>query len=109
MCGVRIGELPIAQMSPCFSKTYYNEIRYQTTSNGQLDSLKAPRSFEAISGEGIALRDLVFHEKHAACVDASGNVYQWGEDFFGSTSSAGPEPTLKGKVSICVFVRKNFI
>lgn len=49
----------------------------------------------------MALRDLAFHEKHAACVDASGNVYQWGDGFFGDDKPASKNPvlTLKGKVS----------
>ncbi|XP_006458490.1 hypothetical protein AGABI2DRAFT_190775 [Agaricus bisporus var. bisporus H97] len=48
--------------------------------------------------EGVALRDLQLHRTHAACVDARGNVYQWGDGFFGSTSkgSAKPMPTLMG-------------
>ncbi|KAH7912150.1 regulator of chromosome condensation 1/beta-lactamase-inhibitor protein II [Hygrophoropsis aurantiaca] len=54
--------------------------------------------------EGVALRDMALHETHAACVDARGNVYQWGDGFFGSqpTSAAvqefrEPKLTLRGK------------
>ena len=56
--------------------------------------------------EGVALRDLALHAYHAACVDARGDVYQWGDGFFGVPSAgtdAGPRrpvKTLKGKVSI---------
>ncbi|KAI6036529.1 regulator of chromosome condensation 1/beta-lactamase-inhibitor protein II, partial [Pisolithus microcarpus] len=34
--------------------------------------------------ENVALRDLALHERHAACVDARGDVYQWGDGFFSS-------------------------
>ena len=50
--------------------------------------------------DNIALRDLQLHEKHAACVDARGDVYQWGDGFFGKASSGTPSAklTLRGKV-----------
>jgi hypothetical protein len=46
------------------------------------------------------LRDLALSSSHAACVDASGDVYQWGDSFFGSehTESKRPQLTLQGKV-----------
>ena len=44
----------------------------------------------------MALRDLVLHEKHAACVDARGDVYQWGKGF--SEKARQPILTLRGKV-----------
>ncbi|KAI0693747.1 RCC1/BLIP-II [Cytidiella melzeri] len=54
--------------------------------------------------EGVALRDLVLHEKHAACIDAKGDVYQWGDGYFGTidaaahpSSSGKPSLTLRGK------------
>ncbi|KAG6335847.1 hypothetical protein ID866_3237 [Astraeus odoratus] len=52
--------------------------------------------------ENVALRDLVLHERHAACVDARGDVYQWGDGFFGSTPTSdaeakSPKATLRGK------------
>ena len=42
---------------------------------------------------GVALRDVAFHETHAAVVDASGDVYQWGLEL-----GIDPLCTLKGKV-----------
>ncbi|KAG1756442.1 regulator of chromosome condensation 1/beta-lactamase-inhibitor protein II [Suillus paluster] len=50
----------------------------------------------------VALRDLALHERHAACVDARGDVYQWGDGFFGSSPTSKSEPqapklTLRGK------------
>jgi alpha-tubulin suppressor-like RCC1 family protein len=53
--------------------------------------------------EGVALRELQLHKKHAACVDSRGDVYQWGDGFFGPNlkGSAKPIPTLKGMVIIC--------
>ena len=42
---------------------------------------------------------MALHERHAACVDARGDVYQWGDGFFGSKSDAkAPKITLRGKV-----------
>ena len=63
--------------------------------------------------ENVALRDLVLHEHHAACVDSRGDVYQWGDGFFGSGSASEaearkPKATLIGKVGTSmVFV--NFL
>ncbi|KAH7926621.1 RCC1/BLIP-II [Leucogyrophana mollusca] len=52
--------------------------------------------------QGVALRDLALHESHAACVDARGDVYQWGDGFFGSSPASSsdarePKLTLRGK------------
>lgn len=52
--------------------------------------------------QDVALRDLALQEKHAACIDANGDVYQWGDGFFGSSGSASsssgkPVLTLRGK------------
>ena len=55
--------------------------------------------------EGVALRDLVLQENHAACIDARGDVYQWGDGYFGTanttadaSSSGKPVLTLRNKV-----------
>ncbi|KIY51062.1 RCC1/BLIP-II protein [Fistulina hepatica ATCC 64428] len=47
----------------------------------------------------VALRDVTLHQTHGACVDARGDVYQWGEGFFGSevAEDAKPTLTLRGK------------
>ncbi|KIP09277.1 hypothetical protein PHLGIDRAFT_23026 [Phlebiopsis gigantea 11061_1 CR5-6] len=49
----------------------------------------------------VALRDLSIHDRHAACIDANGDVYQWGEGFFGAAGSAStsgkPVLTLRAK------------
>ncbi len=55
----------------------------------------------------VALRDLAVHATHAACVDGRGDVYQWGDGFFGqqSESASGdrkPVLTLRGKVRSCL-------
>ncbi|KAG2365754.1 regulator of chromosome condensation 1/beta-lactamase-inhibitor protein II [Suillus spraguei] len=42
----------------------------------------------------VALRDLALHERHAACVDARGDVYQWGDGFCGSSPTSKSEPKL---------------
>ncbi|KAH9989777.1 regulator of chromosome condensation 1/beta-lactamase-inhibitor protein II [Russula vinacea] len=38
--------------------------------------------------QDVALRDLAVHATHAACVDGRGDVYQWGDGFFGGQPSA---------------------
>lgn len=49
----------------------------------------------------VALRDLALHEKHGACVDARGDLYQWGSAYRGERiESKGPVLSLKGKVCI---------
>ncbi|KAH9171455.1 RCC1/BLIP-II [Lactarius sanguifluus] len=47
----------------------------------------------------VALRDLAVHATHAVCVDGRGDVYQWGDGFFGHPASADGTPvlTLRGK------------
>ncbi|KAJ6547379.1 RCC1 BLIP-II [Mycena capillaripes] len=46
----------------------------------------------------VALRDLALHERHAACVDARGDVYQWGEGYASpGLDDAQPTRTLSGK------------
>ncbi|KAH7340338.1 regulator of chromosome condensation 1/beta-lactamase-inhibitor protein II [Rhizoctonia solani] len=60
------------------------------------DFIRTPE--EALPWTGVALRDLAFHEKHAACVDAAGDVYQWGDAYYGEgKSGTGPQRTLSGK------------
>ncbi|KAG2014091.1 hypothetical protein CC2G_010937 [Coprinopsis cinerea AmutBmut pab1-1] len=68
------------------------------------DSIRAPAV--ALWLDGVALRDFQLHERYGACVDARGDVYQWGDGFFGdllagqSSSTGkhhGPKLTLKGK------------
>jgi hypothetical protein len=67
--------------------------------NGQSDE---PIRVPAVAGwlEGVALRDLALHERHGACVDARGDVYQWGDGFFGQEDPGNrmPHRTLRGKV-----------
>ncbi|KAJ7343659.1 regulator of chromosome condensation 1/beta-lactamase-inhibitor protein II [Mycena albidolilacea] len=48
----------------------------------------------------VAMRDLALHERHAACVDARGDVYQWGEGYNTSRTpdaDGRPTRTLSGK------------
>jgi len=58
----------------------------------------------------VALRDLQLHEKHAACIDARGDVYQWGEGFFGEALKAvrSPKLSLRGKVRLSASARKGW-
>ncbi|PPQ76625.1 hypothetical protein CVT26_012732 [Gymnopilus dilepis] len=49
--------------------------------------------------DGVALRDLQLHQRHSACVDAKGDVYQWGDGFFEDKVPTPhlPHLTLRGK------------
>ena len=78
------------------------------------ESVRTP----AVAGwlKDVALRDLGLHEEHGACIDALGDVYQWGDGFFGThgsgdaTSSGKPVLTLRGKVcysEICIHARQS--
>jgi alpha-tubulin suppressor-like RCC1 family protein len=59
--------------------------------------------------DGVALRDLQLHQKHAACIDARGDVYQWGEGFFGESLRGvrSPKLTLRGKVRLSAFASRD--
>lgn len=59
-----------------------------------MDSVRYPVGAEFL--KDVALRDLALAEQHAACVDARGDVYQWGDGF--SSSSRKPTLTLRNKV-----------
>ncbi|KAH9842348.1 RCC1/BLIP-II [Rhodofomes roseus] len=61
------------------------------------DSIRAPAVAAWL--ENVALRELALHERHAACVDARGDVYQWGSGFEDrpGSSSGQPTRTLRGK------------
>ena len=66
--------------------------------DGPEESLKSPSHLPWL--DGVALRDLVLHETHAACVDARGDVYQWGNVSAQGSPAARPIRTLRGKVRI---------
>ncbi|PWN40879.1 RCC1/BLIP-II [Ceraceosorus guamensis] len=57
-----------------------------------LTLVKTPRPISYF--EGMALRSIALMEKHGVCVDAAGDVYQWGLGFFDSSS----RDVLKGVV-----------
>ncbi|KIM80836.1 hypothetical protein PILCRDRAFT_822120 [Piloderma croceum F 1598] len=70
--------------------------------NPEVESVRTP--LVAVWLRNVALRDLALHENHAACVDARGDIYQWGNGFFGppSVSADGsrnrkPTRTLRDK------------
>ncbi|TFK55231.1 RCC1/BLIP-II [Heliocybe sulcata] len=69
--------------------------------DAKVDSFRLPSPVKWL--QNIALRDLALHEGHAACIDARGNVYQWGDGFFGAGPSDlkgqewAPKQTLQGK------------
>lgn len=74
------------------------------SADGQIsESIRTPAVADWL--QNVALRDLALQEQHAACIDANGDVYQWGDGFFGSPGSASPSSskpvlTLRGKVRL---------
>lgn len=66
--------------------------------DGAEESLKSPSALPWL--DGVALRDLALHETHAACVDARGDVYQWGDASTQGKIATQPIRTLRGKVRI---------
>lgn len=66
------------------------------------ESVKTPVNAEWL--RDVALRDLALHERHAACVDAKGDVYQWGDGFFseGASSSSERKPLLTFHGKVCM-------
>lgn len=72
--------------------------------DGSEDIIKTPAALPWL--EDIALRDLVLHGQHAACVDARGDVYQWGQGLIDSEATSGPTLTLRGKVRLLDITRK---
>ena len=72
--------------------------------DGPDESLKTPSPLPWL--DGVALRDLVLHETHAACVDARGDVYQWGSVSTQGSLAPRPVRTLRGKVSVRTFCRQ---
>ena len=68
---------------------------------GSEESLKSPAPLPWL--DGVALLDLVLHETHAACVDARGDVYQWGKVSTQGSIATEPIRTLRGKVIVWTF------
>jgi len=80
--------------------------------NPRVDSVRTPSV--AAWFQNVALRDLALHENHAACVDARGDIYQWGDGFFGYLSVPSdvnqdrrPTLTLQDKVRDLVYDSSN--
>jgi hypothetical protein len=70
-------------------------------SPGESDAVQIRTPAVASFLQDVALRDLAVHAAHAVCVDGRGDVYQWGDGFFGKESASGnrkPVLTLQGKV-----------
>ncbi|KAJ7582816.1 regulator of chromosome condensation 1/beta-lactamase-inhibitor protein II, partial [Mycena floridula] len=57
------------------------------------DVIRSPMVVPSL--DNVALRDLAIHEKHAACVDARGDIAQWGTGF--ADAAGTPTLTLRGK------------
>lgn len=76
--------------------------RSRIISPGASDATQIRTPAAASFLQDVALRDLAVHATHAVCVDGRGDVYQWGDGFFGqdrrpAASEGAPELTLRGK------------
>ncbi|KAH9057653.1 RCC1/BLIP-II [Lactarius vividus] len=73
--------------------------RSRIISPGASDATQIRTPAAASFLQDVALRDLAVHATHAVCVDGRGDVYQWGDGFFGHPASADGTPalTLRGK------------
>lgn len=69
--------------------------------DGSEQSLKSPTPLPWL--DSVALHDLALHETHAACVDARGDVYQWGDVSTQGNTPTKPLKTLRGKVKSLSF------
>ncbi|KAJ3908556.1 regulator of chromosome condensation 1/beta-lactamase-inhibitor protein II [Lentinula edodes] len=56
--------------------------------NSKSEVIQSPTTAKWL--DNVALRDLALHKEYAACVDARGDVYQWGQ-------GGQPSPVLKGQ------------
>ena len=97
--GVQISTFPLyyTHMSPHLSISRTNLL---SPDDPSIDTFRSPCNVQWL--QGVALRDLALHERHGVCVDARGDVYQWGDAFFGSDTveKRTPELTLVGKVCL---------
>ncbi|KAL1748127.1 regulator of chromosome condensation 1/beta-lactamase-inhibitor protein II [Schizophyllum fasciatum] len=88
----------VTELNPDVLETFvWGSNKSKTLDPEQAESLKLPLLANWLNG--VALRDLALHECYGACVDAKGNVYQWGEGYSGSDAQTDgkPTPTLRGK------------
>ncbi len=88
------------------ARSHTTRIRARIISPDASDAAQIRTPVVASFLQNVALRDLAAHATHAACVDGRGDVYQWGDGFFGQQSeqsasgNGGRKPvvTLQGKV-----------
>ncbi|KAL1658119.1 regulator of chromosome condensation 1/beta-lactamase-inhibitor protein II [Schizophyllum commune] len=88
----------VTELNPDVLETFvWGSNKSKTLDPEQAESLRLP--FLANWLNGVALRDLALHENYGACVDAKGDVYQWGEGYSGAEAQKDGKPaaTLRGK------------
>ncbi|KDQ59428.1 hypothetical protein JAAARDRAFT_153233 [Jaapia argillacea MUCL 33604] len=94
-----LSQKPVAITDDATLMTYAcgsNKANIISPATPDIDSVPIPSPVSWL--ENVALRDLALHEQHAACVDGRGDVYQWGDGFFGSHGQErAPRLTLQGK------------
>jgi hypothetical protein len=84
----------VSDMSCIYKPGFIALISSGTLVQENIDNFRVPVIAQWL--DGVALRDLSIHRDHAACVDARGDVYQWGQGH--STEESRPSLTLRGKV-----------
>ena len=78
-----------------------NDVRSHIISPDASDTAQIRTPAAASFLKDVALRNLAVHATHAVCVDGRGDVFQWGDGFFGASEEATtktPVLTLRGKV-----------
>ena len=97
----------LASLSCCCSRECglfpYTLSRSRIISPDASDAIQIRTPAVASFLQDVALRDLAVHATHAVCVDGRGDVYQWGDGFFGQRSASDsrePMLTLQGKVRL---------
>lgn len=100
----KLPKLPTKQSEPTEELKAHtwgsNSYRTLDLASSEPTSLRTPTEAAFLSGR--AFRDVALHEKHAAFVDARGDLYQWGSAL---GDGLNPICTLKGKVrELCIYV-----
>ncbi|KAL1680822.1 regulator of chromosome condensation 1/beta-lactamase-inhibitor protein II [Schizophyllum commune] len=88
----------VTELNPDVLETFvWGSNKSKTLDPEQAESLRLPSLANWLNG--VALRDLALHESYGACVDAKGDVYQWGDGYSGvdPPKDAKPAATLRGK------------
>lgn len=92
-------------MYPVFI-SIYSRNHVLSSSSDETTPIKRPELSPILSN--TALRDLAVTEEYGVCVDARGDIYQWGDGFSGQLARSDrpprPQKTLSGKVTRTIYM-----